>query len=181
MAPTAPRTIQIKPNMLQGEDFAAKHFRATIPNDWSLEEILKPGAWVHVAGQITPGTSIVVTSADYQFDVELRVVKVDRGLVFTNLLRKFETPDHAALSRQHRAAATTEEAQAEENLPTVPTGYKVGFAPNGGGHWARFTATGFEVAKGKKTRREAIEAAIQHAKDAGTYEDPAKVPDAQAA
>lgn len=158
---------------LQAAAYAQASLFLTVPNDVTVEEIQKPGFWVHLHQRISRGALINVVSQDLQLDMELRVLRVENSLVFVRVRSLFETPERKAMLRvvtKDRAAETS-----DEPLPAIPDGYKIGHAPNGPekGHYAQLQANGQFIKKGLGSRRAAIEEAIRHARLAGTYEAPA--------
>lgn len=81
------RAVQIRkfpPSSLQliGQDYSI--LTATAPKDWNFEDVLKPGAWVHVASRVAKtadkrdsvGSLIHVRSADHRWFAVLYIQEV---------------------------------------------------------------------------------------------------------
>lgn len=158
----------LKPNELKTAPHARGDWFVTVGRDVPLERILMPGYWANHARSIKAGDKIEVVREDYSLDVTLRVIKSVPGLVTVRQLYSAYIDD----SDLEAAAASGEAATPE---PDVPAGYKLGFAPKGAtpGHFVQLNATGDQVGKGMKTKREAINFAVAHAAASVT---PAKQP-----
>lgn len=153
----------LKSNLLKGTAFARQAWLAIVPNDTTVEEVLKPGYWVHYAPTLKPYAVIEVISEDCLLDMDVRVTRIAEGLVYVRPIRIVEdTEGRAAI-----ISAKTAEATDDTPLPPIPDGYKVGFAPGNQLYYVKLNATGATVKPGIKTRREAVEYAIEHAKKAG--------------
>lgn len=151
---------------LKGTQFARQAWFAVVPNDTTVDDILKPGFYAHFASDppvIKQHAVIELVTQDGLLDVELRVVKVERGLVFVRALRITEAEGRAQVLKELAEPTAPVEGDA---LPEVPAEYKVGFAPGNKLYYVQLKATGQMLINGL-TKRKAHEFAIEHAKKAG--------------
>lgn len=126
------------------------------PIDTTIEDLLKPGFWAHVAGKIQPGNEIVVRREDMAWRVELQVTETGPGLVVAHLLHEWRNPAHKDEAPVADDVATTLEAPANYTVNHAPkTGWRV---------WTKIPAV--EVSRNHKSRHEATLAAIAHANKA---------------
>lgn len=132
-------------------------FRSTtryvsVPVDFTIEDILRPGCWAHVAGKIQTRNEIVVMREDMAWRLHLLVTESGPGLVVAHILNKWINPNHR------------EEVAVEEpaDTPDAPENYTINHAPKTG--WRVWTKTPpLEVSRNHKSRHEATLAAIAHA------------------
>ncbi len=73
----------IKQNRLYGgrvieKEFQIPSFAANVPQGTKLSDVLDPFYWLNYHEALTPGCEVCVLSEDYELDVVLRVLKVDR-------------------------------------------------------------------------------------------------------
>lgn len=147
-------------HLIHQAEFARAYWHLTVPNDVTLDDLLRPAFWQHYPNTLKAPALVDVMSEDQELDVQLRVLGSDVGMVHVRLRAAFNLRD----------GETETEAPAEVETPDVPDGYKIGFSPNGGGYWAQLTlAPGQKemVSTGNTTKLEAIEAAIEHATRSG--------------
>lgn len=160
----------------QFADFVRPHLFFKLPNHVTREDLLRPGAWVHHARKMQGRDPtrparfglIEVITEDGSLEMWLRVLMVKDGLplvrpifIYEDPRRVIEVPDEKLVAQDGSA------------LPPLPDGYKVGHAPSQG-FWVKLLATNDLVYRGLRSRLEAHEKAIVHAKMAGTYREPAK-------
>lgn len=138
--------------MRQLADYSRKSFHVEVDPGTTIEDVQVPSFWKHHVETVGVGTLIDIMGEG--FDIQLRVTGKGIGYVETRLLRKWvsEAPAHKL---------TKEEADALTAL--IPEGYIVDHTPKTG--WrVKLVDGGVEVVRGKASKAEAIEAAIQHAR-----------------
>lgn len=139
----------LPPSKLQGADFARRTYHVVVPNNTLLDDILRPGFWSQHAAEFAKkaGALIDVVREDYSLDVQLRITRIDKDLVFVRALRVFEDNSNLAVG---------------EDAPsgTPPEGYKVDQQPKG--WYAKRLSTGTLIAEALPSRAAAIEAAVKH-------------------
>ncbi len=152
-------------NSLKGTTFARQAWLAIIPNDTTIEDVLKPGFYANFASDppvIKPYAIIELVTADGMLDVELRVIKVERGLVFVRPLRITEAKGRDEVLKELAEPKTADDAP----LPELPAEYKVGKIPANGLYYVQLKITGVTLVTGL-SKHKAYEFAIEHAKKAG--------------
>lgn len=149
-------------------NFTRRHFQVSVGNHITLEDIARPAFWVHHQQKVKPGDVIEVLSEDLLLEAHLRVIKSENRLVHTRPFFLFEDKARKAVLAQAKALAAGDESK----LPAVPDGYAIGFSPKGG-HYVKLRATNSVIATGCANKLIAINKAIEHAKEAGTYAPPA--------
>lgn len=159
----------LKSNALQnGGGIARFEWFAVIPNDTLVEDILKPGWWVHWASALKPMQRVELVSEDFLLDLDLRVIKVDNNLVWVKPLRI--TEDRAAGAGLAEARAAIADKKAVDDKADLPDNlkdeYKVGFAPGNNLYYVTLKATKVTIKTGFKTKPDAIAFAVEHSKQA---------------
>jgi len=153
--------------LVNGGTNARFEWFAKIPNDTVLEDILKPGWLIHVAAKLKPFQRIELVTEDGMLDVDLRVLRIADGLVYTNPLRVTENKEARAYLAAARAkVASDATAAGEAELPPMPEGYKRGHSP-ANGYFVVMKATGKTIKTGLPTKIDAVQWATEHAKQAG--------------
>lgn len=79
-----PRTIKaikdqpkrLSPNSLDGAEYKTKLYRASIPSDLTMDDILKSEYWAHVAGRLSPAEKIECIWEDMTKYAEILVISV---------------------------------------------------------------------------------------------------------
>lgn len=154
-------------------DYERGRHQATLPYDVTLEDIMVPGFWATVANRVKPGSIIEAFRPDYSLDVDLRVIKVEKGLVVVHLRGGYwrqEYEDRVSMLRANAAAAV--EAANNPDLPAVPPpdeglspDYKIGAA--GGRFYVQFKPTKESIFTGLLTRAEAVAKVKEHMAKSG--------------
>lgn len=94
--------------------------RVVVPNDFAVSDILKPGAWAHIASKIQAGDEILAFREDKAWRVHLIVLESGPGLLMLDVLSLWRNPAHAQEEPVEAVPDTDLEA---------PEGYTVNFAP----------------------------------------------------
>lgn len=154
--------------MTNQADFHRPHYQVIVPNYVTIEDLLRPGAWVHHAAKFDGKQRrfgvIEVLTEDGLLEVHLRVLEVRDGLLRVRPNFIYQDKDRVVEQRSDSDPA----AEIPDAEP-VPNGYKIGHAP-ATGFWVKLNATNDMIFKGLPNRRAALEKAITHAKMAGTYQ-----------
>lgn len=138
--------------MTRSADYTRTYHHVTVSVDVSIEDVLRPSFWAHHTPRLNIGDLVDVLTADDRFDLQLRVTEKKIGMVMMRPLRIW-TSDSAAAS----------DDQADAEPLTVPEGYVVNHAPKTG--WRALTKEPpLEISRNHKSRREATQAAIDHAR-----------------
>lgn len=136
-------------------EFIREYRHVEVDPGTTLDDLLRPGFWVHHAERIGVNDILDVVASDGSLDVQLRVVKKDKGLLFMRPRFGYQRDDIVP------AAAAEEAAEG----PAVPDNYVVDHTPKT--RWrARMRNPAIEVSRGHMTRSEAVQAAITHAAQA---------------
>lgn len=151
-------SIKTEPRLAE---YSRAYRHIDVENDVTVDDLLTPGFWAHHAGAVQPKDLLDVLSEDMRLDVQLRVIEVGVGFVTMRLCATRHTPGKAK-------PAVAEVEETGEPLKE-PKGYKVGFTP-ARKHYVQSTLTlpPQIVSDGHQSRREAIEAAIEHAEKVAT-------------
>lgn len=153
-------------------DYARPYFHTEIDNDCTLDDLMRPAFWGHHVGSngtLKKNALVDVIRADGTLDVQLRCVEVGQGYAVMRPLRVWE--DEAAAAARAAAANSIANANAAEPVEQAPEDYKITHIPRGAqaGFGVTYLPTGAKLAAGLKLKADAIKAAIEHAKKAGTY------------
>ena len=136
---------------MDAADFSRAYRQMLVGPDVTLQDLLRPGFWVHHAEKIGVFDIVDVLSTDGALDVQLRVTGRERGLLYVRPLRVY--------AEDGRELAPPEEVVNEGD---VPEGYVVDFTEKTS--WrARTRNPAILVQDGLKSRAEAIAAAVNHA------------------
>jgi hypothetical protein len=81
---------QLKPNALAEAEFSRRGYRAIVPGDTSIEDMVVPSYWAHVASRLRPGDMIEVLAEDNSFYAEFIVRSARRLDATVSLLRRVE-------------------------------------------------------------------------------------------
>lgn len=127
-----------------------------VDNDVTIDDLLVPGFWAHHVAALQPKDLLDVLSEDMELDVQLRVIETGVGFVAMRL----------CLDR-HKTKVTAKAATVEEDtspLPAVPKDYKVGWNVGKRNYYVQSNRVKppQTVSDDHQTKREAIEAAIEH-------------------
>lgn len=142
----------------QTAEYARGYFHVPVPNDTRYEDILRPGFWANHVGRLKPGALVDVVSEDLQLDIQLRVIRVDPGMVMMRVRHGYESE---ARREEMAAPAKPVEPRKAEPMPKVPDGYKVGHT-KADGHYVKLAVTGKLVASKLPSNAAAVRAAIAH-------------------
>lgn len=159
----------LKQNVLrQGGPMGRFEWFGVIPNETLLEDILKPGWWLHYASghtMLKPFQIVELVTEDMMLDIEVRVISVKDNLVYVRPLRIFESESRAGLREAVRQAETANASTAD--LPDYLAGdYKIGFSPKA--KWyVNLKKAGTTVKSGLATKADAVAYVLAHAKAAG--------------
>lgn len=160
-----PNVKTIPPRAFQmGADYARKSWHIVVPNDWSLEEILRPEAWVHVAGIIGLHAVVDVVTEDGNLDMQLRVTRIKDGLVYMRPRFGYENKEaRAALIASVKSEENrTPEELVQEARKTAPEGYKCGWNPGKKWFYVQHKLTGKILFENLPTMAIAIAKANEH-------------------
>lgn len=91
-----------------------------VPNDFAVSDVLKPGAWAHIASMIDTNDELIVRREDMAWRLHLIVLESGPGLLMLDVLSLWRNPNHAQEEPPEAAPETDLEA---------PEGYTVNFAP----------------------------------------------------
>lgn len=138
---------------LDTADYTRQYRHLTVGPDVTLEDLLRPGFWVHHEGKILNADIIDVVSTDFALDVQLRVIGREKGLLYVRPLRVY--------APERSGAEPVEEVDPGE----VPDGYVVDHTDKTS--WrARTRNPMVMVTTGAMSKAEAIAAAKEHARKA---------------
>lgn len=161
-------------SMAYSADYTRDYWHCYVDPGTTLADVKKSVFWSHVLGKLKPGALIDLMTRDGLFDVQVRVVAVNNGLVKVNILRHFE--DEKARKPILKALAQRTEVeqahghgvdQARELSEFVPDGYKVGYHPVTKTFYAQLLVNGLKIIENQQTRELALRAARLHARAAG--------------
>jgi hypothetical protein len=140
---------------IDGADFKRTYRQVIVDAGTTLEDVLRPGFWRNHASKIGVLDLIDVISADGSLDAQLRVSAKEPGLLHFRVLRAFE--------REERQTVPTKEVVA---LGEVPDNYTVTHTPATSWRvWSK--SPSLELVRGLKSKVDATNWAIDHAKRAG--------------
>lgn len=147
-------------------DYNRSAYHVVLEDDVSLSDIERPAWWCHHSNKLKPFDIIDLVRSDGAFDVQVRVVKVGTGFVKVRFLRKWVDEAFAKEQKAKAAAGDAKSGAADDDtVPPLPSEYKI---TKGGKGWVvTFMPTDARIAQGKKTVAEAVEAAKEHATQAG--------------
>lgn len=135
----------------RGAEFKRNAWRASPANGETLEDVMKPEYWTHVAAQLRPLDRIEVVPEDMSFFAELLVTKCDR------LFAKTVVITHVPLTEEAKPAAKP-----------VPAGngveYKVEW--KGGAKFCVIRSDGEVISKGHAAKEDAQTALDEYLKQA---------------
>lgn len=138
--------------MSRSADYARTYHHVVVGVDVSVEDVLRPSFWAHHTARLNVGDIVDVLTADDRFDLQLRVTEKKIGMVTMRALRIWTSE-----------TAVVEGAEDQLIPLPVPDGYVVNHAPKTG--WRALTKEPpLEISRNHKTRREATQAAIDHAR-----------------
>lgn len=139
-----------------GADYERTYHHIVVEQDVSLDDLLRPGFWVHHVGTLRVNDIIDVVSD--VLDVQLRVVGKGIGLV--NMRPRM-------IWAKDAVAGTGGAPVSDEPLPGIPDGYEIKKGPRG--RWRVFQKDPLiEVAGNIIEEREAIIAARAHFQSANS-------------
>jgi len=137
-------------------EYNRDYWHIVVDPDVSINDIMRPNFWAHHVSSLKPMDLVDIVSADMTIDMQLRVIAKGIGYVEMRPLRVFID--------ESRSDAAGEDADNGER-DTIPEGYLVNFAPSH--RWRVLTADPREiVSKNHMTEKEAIAAAVGHARRA---------------
>lgn len=140
-----PASTQVNP-----ADFTRTLRRIKVPVDFSIDDVMVPGAWANLHDRIHLDDELIIWREDHAWRVHLLVV--DRGIGFITTVQ---------LHQWVRDDAPAEEEPIGEPL-AVPEGYIVNHAPKTG--WRVLTKEPhLEVSRNHTSKLHAIQAAVEHA------------------
>ena len=141
---------------MNAADFSRTYRQIEVGPDVFLEDLMRPGFWVHHADKLNRNDIIDVISTDGALDVQLRVTGREKGLVFLRPLR----------IHNERGAAPESIGDHKPSM-AVPDGYVVDYTD--ATSWrARTRNPAIVLATGLKSEAEAVTACVAHAEKAGT-------------
>lgn len=149
--------------LIHQAEFERAYWHLTVPNDVTVADLLKPGAWQHYPATLKAPALIDVMSEDMAMDIQLRVLGTDVGMVHVRL--------RAAFQLREGEAETDDEAPDLE-VPELPEGYRVAFTPRNQ-YYAQLTMGPGDkqiVSSGHPNKALAALAAIEHARKSGRIE-----------
>lgn len=163
-APNKAFTVSTK-HFMQAADYARQTWHVLVGNDVPVDDILAPAAWVHVAPYIKPHALIDVLSEDGHLDMQLRVVKLEDGLVFVRPRFFYENEAARAplIAAAKSEAKVTPKELVEQAREQAPAGYKCGFSATKKTYWVQLKATGKMLKEGLPTMQAALDFAKAHA------------------
>lgn len=133
-----------------GADYLRTYHHVEVSPDVTLDDLLRPAFWAHHTTTLRVNDLVDVLTSDGGLDCQFRVIGKGVGYVTLRPLRIWQ---------REEAKAATEPG--DDDLPLVPDGYAVNFAPRT--KWRVFTTDPhIEISRDHASRREAIEAAIAH-------------------
>ncbi|MBZ9873081.1 hypothetical protein LB542_19730 [Mesorhizobium sp. BR1-1-9] len=140
---------------LNSADYTRTLRRMVVPNTMTMEDVSVPGNWANVFSKVKADDEVIVVPEDRTWRLHLLVVEAGVGFVRTALI-------HAIDLTKAIAKAPAEDLS---QVPEPPEGYKVNFAPKT--LWRVLTDDPvMEVSRAHKTKGEAVQAAIEHARKA---------------
>lgn len=133
-----------------GADYERTYHHITVEQDVSLEDLLRPGFWVHHVGTLRVNDIVDVVSD--VLDVQLRVIEKGIGLVKMR---------PRVIWAKDAVVGTDAAPVSDEPLPSLPDGYEIKKGPRG--RWRVFQKEPLiEVAGNIIEEREAVLAARAH-------------------
>lgn len=122
----------------RAENAISTHF-IEVPRGITLDHVMDPDLWVHIARKFAVNDTITVLAADGSFDCDLRVVEIDPRFFWVRV----------------RMLRLYQDVEASQKMPRTvdEAGYRIEF---GGAHkWRIIDRVGDIVEKGIPTRAEA--------------------------
>lgn len=139
-----------------GGDFHRTYHHLVVDPSVTVDDVMVPKFWAHHVANLKINDLIDIVAADDSWDVQLRVV--EKGIGYVKMRPRM------VWMREETNARTPDQPA---NEPDMPEGYKVTFSPNKQVLWQATTIDPHAVvSKGHKSRVEAINAAIAHARKA---------------
>lgn len=139
-----------------GGDFHRTYHHLVVDPSVTVDDVMVPKFWAHHVANLKINDLIDIVAADDSWDVQLRVV--EKGIGYVKMRPRM------VWMREETKARTPDQPA---NEPDMPEGYKVTFSPNKQVLWQVTTIDPHAVvSKGHKSRVEAINAAIAHARKA---------------
>lgn len=147
-------------------DYNRSAYHVTVDDDVSLSDIERPAWWCHHSAKLKANDLVDLVRADGAFDVQVRVTHVGTGFVKVRVLRKWVDEAFEKEQKAQAAAGAAKSGTTDDDvIPPLPEEYKI---TKGGKGWVvTFMPTDAKIAQGKKTVAEAVEAAKEHATQAG--------------
>lgn len=125
-----------------------------VPVNFTITDVLRPGAWAHIASKIQTGNEIVALRADMAWRIHLLVFESGPGMLKVHVLGMWVNPAYAEAVKDAPAETPVEDME-------VPDGYSVNHAPKTGWRvWLKDPAV--EVSRNHATKNAAILAARAH-------------------
>ncbi len=136
----------IKPNDIQHAEYARTVHWVYVPDGVTIDDVLSPHSFCHVANKLTPDSEIIVKSESNKFYARLLVLSVARTEASVVLL------EHHDLSKVERVVPVTD---SEYEVGFTNNRYKWGFKKRSGGEW---------IGKDFSTEQDAVRAMDNHAR-----------------
>lgn len=131
-------------------DYARKWFHVEVDADVTLEDVRKPGFWMHHVRKLNKNDIIEVLGDGWE--ARLRVIETGLAYVATRLLFSWKDEEVA-------------QAPAADEVD-VPDGYVVDHTPRT--RWRARMVSGEEISRNQPTKQAAADAARAHANKLGT-------------
>jgi len=145
---------------LNSADFTRTLRRMIVPNTMTMEDVSIPGNWANVFSKLKASDEVIVLPEDMSWRLHLLVTETGVGWVKTALLHAIDLTKVTA-----KKPVVEQPGDVPEDAPAPPAGYVVNFAP--AHKWRVMTSDPhLVVSKDHKTRADAVQAAIAHAKNA---------------
>jgi hypothetical protein len=159
--PVPTRKVLASTALSQTAEYLAPHFFVVVDNDVTVDDIMRPAFWAHHASRLKRFNTITIVREDDSLDMDVRVVAAGQGFVRVRPIRIWE--DEAVAAARAAEASAAETAPAE--IVVLPEEYKI--TSGRGSFVLTFLPTDERIGSGYKTRTAAINAAREHARNAG--------------
>ncbi len=153
------KTLPASAMRSNGADYLRTYHHVQVGPEVPLEDIMRPSFWAHHVNSIRVHDLIDVVASDGSLDCQFRVI--GKGVGFVTL-----RPRLVWLREDRKDGKPADDvAKDDSDLPEIPEGYIVNHTPKT--KWRVFTKDPQqETSRDHASKREAIEAAIAHNKQA---------------
>jgi hypothetical protein len=157
-----------------GADYTRDYWHAWVEPHTQIDDVRKSSFWVHHLPKLKAGALVDLMTRDGFFDISVRIINVQNGLVRANVIRHYEDVEarepiieawFAKLADGKDGVPGFERAR--DVAAMVPDGYKVGWNPGKGTFYLQYRANGMLLLEGLTDEMAGVRAARAHARAAG--------------